>query len=747
MDGSELRGTSTHFASTNLRSPKPCSMAAVPTQDRRVRFNDVSTPRNLIDELVKEFIIPELPEDVPQPPTTIKKETVELRRSTRVRRPPTKFQGDNWATRYANQKVRTSVLNEQYLQSLIWDPNTVNYQSQDWKAMSATIDRWSDDEGYVDWLHPMALAAKANSADNPTWNEAMNGPNRDGYWEAMAIELETLAIKKQAWDVIEREPWMNVLPSTWAFKCKRYPDGLVKKLKARFCVRGDRQREGVDFFETFAPVVSWTTVRLMLILSLVLDLATRQVDYTAAFLHADIDRDPNYDLLTPEEQRRSGVYVEMPRGFSEPGKVLKLKKSLYGLKQAPRNFFQHLKSKLEKIGFVSSESDACLFIGMKVICIVYVDDTLLFSPKAQYIDEVLQKLREENLDLEEEDDVAGFLGVDVHRDTENDRIVMTQKGLIDRIVKALECESLPAKKTPAEHDALGSDKDGELPQAAFNYASVVGMLQYLQAHSRPDLTFAVSQCARFIHNTRRSHEIALLRIGQYLKRTANDGLILRPSENMKIDCFVDADFAGLWGAESPHDSTSVKSRTGYVINLAECPVIWVSKLQSDIALSTMEAEYNALSMAMKDLLPLQRLVHTVADAVGLNVQDLIEMKTTVWEDNSGALTLANLEPGRMTPRSKHYGVKYHWFRSHLKPNNIQVVKVDTKDQQADILTKGLRTQRFEENRKQLLGWYAVPMSNSSRSRGSVEILDRENDTQYVSPGIARTSRLYVTFRE
>ena len=140
-------------------------------------------------------------------------------------------------------------------------------------------------------------------------------------------------------------------------------------------------------------------------------------------------------------------------------------------------------------------------------------------------------------------------------------------------------------------------------------------------------------------------------------------------------------------------------------------------------------------------------MHTVADAVGLNVQDLIEMKTTVWEDNSGALTLANLEPGRMTPRSKHYGVKYHWFRSHLKPNNIQVVKVDTKDQQADILTKGLRTQRFEENRKQLLGWYAVPMSNSSRSRGSVEILDRENDTQYASPGIARTSRLYVTIRE
>jgi hypothetical protein len=423
----------------------------------------------------------------------------------------------------------------------------------------------------------------------------------------------------------------------------------------------------------------------------------------------------------------------MPRGFSQPGKVLKLKKSLYGLKQAPRNFFQHLKSKLEKIGFQSSESDACLFISDKVICIVYVDDTLLFSPRSEYIDEVLAQLRDEQMDLEEEDDVAGFLGVDVHRNDKNDTIVMTQKGLIERIVNALGCENLPIKKTPAEHEPLGSDKDGEGPQEAFNYASVVGMLQYLQGHTRPDITFAVSQCARYIHNTRRSHETALLRIGQYLRGTMDKGLTLRPNNKLGIDCFVDADFAGLWSREDVQDPVSVKSRTGYVLCLSGCPVLWISKLQSDIALSTMEAEYNALSMAMKDLLPLKRLVELVASAVGLPSQDTVQMKITVWEDNSGALTLANLEPGRMTPRSKHYGVKYHWFRSHLKPNNIQVRKIDTLEQQADIFTKGLRTQKFEENRKQLLGWYCAA-SELLRSRGSVNI--PRDSTYYASPGLA-----------
>ena len=87
----------------------------------------------------------------------------------------------------------------------------------------------------------------------------------------------------------------------------------MKKLKARFCARGDRQIEGVDFFDTFAPVVNWTAVRLLLILTAQLGLVTKQVDYTAAFIHADIDLPPNCDEMSKEEQQCQGVYVEMPR--------------------------------------------------------------------------------------------------------------------------------------------------------------------------------------------------------------------------------------------------------------------------------------------------------------------------------------------------------------------------------------------------------------------------------------------------
>jgi hypothetical protein len=118
------------------------------------------------------------------------------------------------------------------------------------------------------------------------------------------------------WDMVERKDWMNILPSTWAFKCKRYPDGDVRKLKARFCPRGDCQIEGVDFFETYAPVVNWQTVRIMLVMSLLLQLSTKQVDYMAAFVHADIDRDPEWETMTKAKREKSGVFMNMPKGFN-----------------------------------------------------------------------------------------------------------------------------------------------------------------------------------------------------------------------------------------------------------------------------------------------------------------------------------------------------------------------------------------------------------------------------------------------
>jgi hypothetical protein len=119
-------------------------------------------------------------------------------------------------------------------------------------------------------------------------------------------------IVMKAWEIVERKSWMNVLLSTWALIFKRFPDEMIRNLKSRLCERGDKQLEGVDFFETFSPVCNWQTDRIMLTLSLIYDFATLQVYYTSSFAQADIDKPPNWDSMTDKEKERSGVYLDMP---------------------------------------------------------------------------------------------------------------------------------------------------------------------------------------------------------------------------------------------------------------------------------------------------------------------------------------------------------------------------------------------------------------------------------------------------
>ncbi len=193
-------------------------------------------------------------------------------------------------------------------------------------------------------------------------------------------------------------PDKNVIESTWAFKLKRYPDGLAKKFKRRFCAWGDQQLEGIDNFETYAQVVQWTTVRLLLILEVLPDLKSKQGDITATFLHADIN---------PKEE----IYVKMPTGFKKKGKVLKLKKTLYGLRQSPRAFWKYITKSMNKCGMKQTMFDPCLFVGERVMCVCYIDNLIFWSRDKRHIDKLANKLIEVGVDLEEEDDAAGFLGV------------------------------------------------------------------------------------------------------------------------------------------------------------------------------------------------------------------------------------------------------------------------------------------------------------------------------------------------
>ena len=147
----------------------------------------------------------------------------------------------------------------------------------------------------------------------------------------------------------------------------------------------------------------------------------------------------------------------------------------------------------------------------------------------------------------------------------------------------------------------------------------------------------------------------------------------------------------------------MKSRTGYVITFAGCPLLFVSKLQTEVALSTLHAEYVALSQSLRDLLPLKSLITEVFTRLNIDTSKMtVTSKSTVYEDNNGARTVATCP--RLTPTSKLIATKYHWFRQHVESGEIDIKRVDSKNQLADIFTKGLQGNIFVAIRKLLCGW-------------------------------------------
>ena len=260
----------------------------------------------------------------------------------------------------------------------------------------------------------------------------------------------------------------------------------------------------------------------------------------------------------------------------------------------------------------------------------------------------------------------------------------------------------PGETHPAA-DPLGTDKFGAPFNEEWSYPAVVGMLLYLSSHTRPDIQFAVHQVARFSHCPRKSHAQAVKRIVRYLIHTRERGTSITPDLKQGLDCYVDADFAGLWGYEDEQDPASVKSRTGFTLTLFGCPIIWQSKLQTEITLSSTAAEYVAFSMAMRELLPMRALLKEIGSKLGLEFLSKSVIRSTVFEDNQGCLSLVNVP--KMSPRNKYLALKYHFFRSQIgESKGIVATYINTKEQKADIFTKGLPEAQFEHIRKLLIGW-------------------------------------------
>jgi hypothetical protein len=259
------------------------------------------------------------------------------------------------------------------------------------------------------------------------------------------------------------------------------------------------------------------------------------------------------------------------------------------------------------------------------------------------------------------------------------------------------------KSTPATSSkVLTKFPDSPDHDRSFHYRRVIGKLNYLEKGSRSDISYIVHQCARFVENPKVEHAKAIRWLARYLRATRDKGTIYRPTHARGLEVFVDASFSQDWNKNECLDRDTARSRHGYYIMYAGCPIQWKSQLQTEICLSSTESEYTGLSYALRDAIPMMQLLAEIKEH-GIPVIDSTpRVHCKVFEDNSGALEMAREHKYR--PRTKHLNVKLHHFRDYVMRKEISIHKIDTALQPADILTKPVNEETLQKHRMVAMGW-------------------------------------------
>ena len=544
--------------------------------------------------------------------------------------------------------------------------------------------------------HPIAFHAEMQG-DTMYYHQAMRQADSKEFVKAIVKEVNG-HVDSDNWELVKRSQVpseQQVIPSVWAMKRKRnLTTNEITKYKARLNIHGGKQTYGVNYFDTYAPVITWFAIRILIIMALMYGWSLKQVDFVMAYPQAPVEND---------------LYMELPHGIAtkhgnSKEHVLKITSNLYGQKQAGRVWNQYLVSKLQSIGFQQSLVDECIFYRGTTIFAVYVDDGIVLDLESKNLDTFVQELKDAKLDVEDQGDPADYIGVNISKDVKTGTYNFNQKTLIDSVVedcgltRSRKVKQVPGKCVPLL-PCLNSPK---FDSNMFDYRSAIGKLNYIAQTTRPDIMAATHMAAKYAQDPRKEHGDAVLHIVMYLKATRHIGLRFKPDPTRGFEDYVDADFSGLWSpTTAASDPSTSKSRSGWIVFYAGCPIIWASKLQGMVALSTTEAEYIALSQSLRDVLPIMDLM-TEFEQRGFKVmctEPYVYCKA--FEDNSGALELARLP--KLRPRSKHININYHHFREHVRKGLVKIFPIGTDHQVADILTKNVPQNVFVRHRVKMCG--------------------------------------------
>lgn len=530
--------------------------------------------------------------------------------------------------------------------------------------------------------------------------EALSGPDREDWIKAMAYEWKSI-IDNNTWDIVDRPREQKVIKSRVVLRNKYTPDGNIERRKARVVAKGFSQRPGIEYNETFAPVVRMESIRAIIALAAQYGMIVNQCDVTTAYLNGTLKETVHMEIpeytsevlqriisTEPDSSKIRAKAKDMLKEIKYKDKVCLLRKALYGLRQAGRSWHERLSHEMNRSGLIRSSSDPCIFFsgaGADItIVAVYVDDLIIASRSKANIEEVKRNLSK-NFNLKDLGNIKHCLGMEFTHSKEG--ITLTQRGYANELLNRFGMAESRGTTTPIEANSrlLKSEDATISSRPDLPYRELVGGLMYLAVCTRPDLAHAASYLSQFNHCFDDTHWTAAKRTLRYLNATKSTGLLFQRT-NKSLEGYTDADWANC--------TFDRRSYTGYAFILSGSPISWESRKQRTVAMSSTEAEYMALSEATKEGIRLRNLL------LELGFGEIA--KISIFCDSNGAIKLA--ENPIFHNRTKHIDVRHHFVREAIEQELIKVNHVSTEDMAADILTKGLPKAKHRRCMK-LLGLY------------------------------------------
>ncbi|KAL5821663.1 hypothetical protein ACOSQ3_023545 [Xanthoceras sorbifolium] len=518
---------------------------------------------------------------------------------------------------------------------------------------------------------PNEYVMLTDGGEPESYDEAITDQHKTEWLKAMQEEMKSLH-ENHTFDLVKLPQGRKALKNKWVYKVKSEEGNSQPRYKARLVVKGFGQKKGVDFEEIFSPVVKMSSIRVVLGLAASLNLEVEQLDVKTAFLHGDLDEE---------------IYMEQPEGFQVKGKeksVCRLKKSLYGLKQAPRQWYKKFDSFMEKNEYNRTTADHCVFIkkfsdGDFIILLLYVDDMLIVGQDIGKINRLKKELSK-SFAMKDLGPAKQILGMRITRNRQNRRIWLSQERYVEKVLERFNMSKAKSVSSPlASHFKLNasqcpSSKEEKSEMSKVPYASAVGSLMYAMVCTRPDIAHVVGVVSRFLSNPGKEHWTAVKWILRYLRGTSSHCLCFGNCKPV-LEGYTDSDMAG--------DMDTRKSISGYLITFAGGAVSWQSRLQKCIALSTTEAEYIAITEGCKEMLWMEKFLQEL---------DQKQESYVLYCDSQSAIHLSKNQT--FHSRSKHIDVRYHWIRDVLENKLLQVEKIHTNDNGADMMTKNLPREKL-----------------------------------------------------